>query len=159
MSRYGVFPGPYFPAFGLNTERYEVSLRIQSEYGKIRTRKNSVFGHISHSDIFLHLWNKVLIQAVFKRHWAKLLKCIYWLTCTSIFIIDSGVIINFKKYTMPSSNLLTVNFKLGWKLFCLSNTVWISDSLINARVSSTYRTHEIWKVCQQNFFSVQPWWC
>ena len=33
------FSGPYFPAFGLNTERYEVSLRIQSECGKIRTRK------------------------------------------------------------------------------------------------------------------------
>ena len=49
MSKYGVFSGQYFPAFGLNTERYEVSLRIQSECGKIRTRKNSVFGHISHS--------------------------------------------------------------------------------------------------------------
>ena len=33
------FSGPYFPAFGLNTERYGVSLRIQSECGKIRTRK------------------------------------------------------------------------------------------------------------------------
>ena len=33
----------------LNTERYSVSLRIQSEYGKIRTRKNSVFGHFSRS--------------------------------------------------------------------------------------------------------------
>ena len=30
-------------------ERYEVSLRIQSECWKIRTRKNSVFGHISQS--------------------------------------------------------------------------------------------------------------
>ena len=30
--------GPYFPAFGLNTERCSVSLRIQSEYGKMRTR-------------------------------------------------------------------------------------------------------------------------
>ena len=27
---------PDFPTFGLNTERYEVSLRIQSECGKIR---------------------------------------------------------------------------------------------------------------------------
>ena len=27
---------PHFPAFGLNTETYEVSLRIQSECGKIR---------------------------------------------------------------------------------------------------------------------------
>ena len=30
--------GPYFSAFGLNTERNTVSLRIQSECGKIRTR-------------------------------------------------------------------------------------------------------------------------
>ena len=34
-----------------NTERYGVSLHIQTECGKIRTRKNSVFGHISHSDV------------------------------------------------------------------------------------------------------------
>ena len=32
------YSGPYFPAFGLNTERYAVSLRIQSECGKIQTR-------------------------------------------------------------------------------------------------------------------------
>ena len=32
------YSGPHFPAFGLNTERYEVSLRIQSECGKRRTR-------------------------------------------------------------------------------------------------------------------------
>ena len=49
VPRYGVFSCPYFLAFGLNTERYRVSLRIQSEYGKIRTRKNSVFGHFSRS--------------------------------------------------------------------------------------------------------------
>ena len=40
------FSGPHFPAFGLNTERtkyeemrYFVSLRIQSECGKTRTRR------------------------------------------------------------------------------------------------------------------------
>ena len=32
------YSGPYFPAFGLNMERYSVSLRIQSEYWKIRSR-------------------------------------------------------------------------------------------------------------------------
>ena len=45
--RIRIFSGPYFPAFGLNTERYEVSLSIQyevslsiqSKCGKIRTRK------------------------------------------------------------------------------------------------------------------------
>ena len=40
VSKYGFFSGPYFPALGLNTERYfVVSLRIQSECRKIRTRK------------------------------------------------------------------------------------------------------------------------
>ena len=32
------YSGPYIPVFGLNAERYSVSLRIQSEWGKIRTR-------------------------------------------------------------------------------------------------------------------------
>ena len=50
MSKYGVFSGPYFPTFALNTERYGVSLRIQSECGKIWTRKNSLFGQFSRSD-------------------------------------------------------------------------------------------------------------
>ena len=31
--------GRYFPAFGLNTERYSFSLCVQSECSKIRTRK------------------------------------------------------------------------------------------------------------------------
>ena len=33
------FSGPYFPPFGLNTERYSVSLRIHFKSRKIRTRK------------------------------------------------------------------------------------------------------------------------
>ena len=32
------YSGPHFPAFGLNKERYEVSLRIQCKYGKIPTK-------------------------------------------------------------------------------------------------------------------------
>ena len=32
------YSGPYRPRFGLSKERYRVSLRIQSECGKIRTR-------------------------------------------------------------------------------------------------------------------------
>ena len=37
------FSGPYFPVFGLNTEIYGVNLCVQYEYGKMRTRRNSVF--------------------------------------------------------------------------------------------------------------------
>ena len=33
--RVGIYSGPHFPAFGLNTERYSV---IQSEIGKMRAR-------------------------------------------------------------------------------------------------------------------------
>ena len=33
------FPGPYFFAFGLNTKTCGVFLRIQSKWGKLRTRK------------------------------------------------------------------------------------------------------------------------
>ena len=47
VSKYGVISGPYFPVFGLNTEIYFLNLHIQSEYRKIRTRNNSVFGHFS----------------------------------------------------------------------------------------------------------------
>ena len=47
LSKYDALSGPYFPAFGPNTEIYGGNLHIQSKYGKIRTRKNSVFGHFS----------------------------------------------------------------------------------------------------------------
>ena len=45
VSKYGVFSGPYFPTFGLNTKRYVFSPNA----GKIRTIKYYIFGHLSHS--------------------------------------------------------------------------------------------------------------
>ena len=41
----------HLPAFGLNTERYFVSLRIQSECGKNTDQNNSAYGHFLRSDI------------------------------------------------------------------------------------------------------------
>ena len=38
VSKYGVSPGPYFPVF-----------LVESKYWKIRTRKNSSFGHFLRS--------------------------------------------------------------------------------------------------------------
>ena len=37
--KYRVFSGLYFPAFGLNMDRYSVSLRIQSNCAKVRAKK------------------------------------------------------------------------------------------------------------------------
>ena len=39
MSKYGDLSTLYFLVYGLNAERYGVSVRLQSEYRKIRTRK------------------------------------------------------------------------------------------------------------------------
>ena len=48
----GIFSGSYFPAFGLNTEIYSINHRILSKFGKIRTRKNFDFGHLSDSVMY-----------------------------------------------------------------------------------------------------------
>ena len=53
-SKYEFFSGPYFLVFEVNTERYSVSLHIQSEYREIRTRINSVFGHFSRRELHIH---------------------------------------------------------------------------------------------------------
>ena len=45
------YSGRYFPAIGLNTERYEVSLCIQPECGKILTRITPNMGHFLRSDL------------------------------------------------------------------------------------------------------------
>ena len=50
MSKCGVFSGPHFPIFKLNTKIHPVNLRIQSKYGKIQTRKNSAFGQFLRSE-------------------------------------------------------------------------------------------------------------
>ena len=43
-SKYGVIAGPYFPVFSCI---YGLNIRIRSKYGKIRTRKNSIFRNFS----------------------------------------------------------------------------------------------------------------
>ena len=51
MSKYWVFSCPYLPVFGIEYgEILPISLRILSECEKIRTRKNSVFGHFLRSE-------------------------------------------------------------------------------------------------------------
>ena len=62
------FSGPYFPTFGVNTERYGVSLRIQSECGKIRTRKTSNTDTFHTVHPFLHFcYQNVQIKVKLKR--------------------------------------------------------------------------------------------
>ena len=56
VSRSGAFSGQHFPLLGLNIEIYGVDLRSQSEYGKIRARKNSAFEQFSFSGRNINIW-------------------------------------------------------------------------------------------------------
>ena len=75
------FSGLYFPAFGLNTERYEISFRIHSECGKIRTRKNSVFGHFSRSAVY-HL-----IYSIYHFQWHFLFLKTWYNDCNALCLV------------------------------------------------------------------------
>ena len=76
VSKYGAFSSPYFPVFGLNTVIYGVNFPIQSEYGKIRTRKTpyldtfhaviyTFFTTIAHGFLTLMTWLSKRIQFMF----------------------------------------------------------------------------------------------
>ena len=71
MSKYGVFSGPYFPAFGLDMERYGVSVHVQAKCGQIRTRKNSVFEHFSRSELGLASATHVMPLVSFYTTWKR----------------------------------------------------------------------------------------
>ena len=106
------FSDPYFPAFRLNTERYSVSLRIQSECGKRRTRKNSLFGHFSRSGFFNPngtVTHKSKISYLILVHWI-------------VNIWQTHILTEFNK----SSSL-----QMLWKIGFLKNfaeTLWKRDS-------------------------------
>ena len=70
VSKYGVISGPCFPTFELNTERYEISLRIQlhaGKYGPEITPYLSTFLAVSTSQNHSKVWITLLkITAVMK---------------------------------------------------------------------------------------------
>ena len=65
-------PGPHFPAFRLKRERYAVSLRVQSECGKIRIRITS------NMDTF-----HAVETYIGKKHYAPI-KLLKFLSCLSL---------------------------------------------------------------------------
>ena len=80
------FSGPYFPIFRLSTERYSVSLCIQSECGKIRIRKTlntDIFHAVSVLRHYIRI-NRVQIQTAIDT-WLRLVTyktpgglCVNW---------------------------------------------------------------------------------
>ena len=123
MSTYGVFPGPYFSVLGLNTERYSVSLRIQSECGKIQTRKNSIFEQFSRSaestEYRKTLWKNSVFGHFSHSHWNKGNQCLirrYYVhrwKCKAITCIGK---IKFELTFKISSNSLSRSFFKDWRM-------------------------------------------
>ena len=73
------YSGPHFPAFGLNTETYGVSLRIQSECGKIRIRvtpNTDTFYAVTVSKSLTHL-RPIFNTATNMQEYGFLLTCIF----------------------------------------------------------------------------------
>ena len=101
------FSGPYFPAFGLNTERYGASLRIQSQCGKIWTRKNSVSGQFSRS-----------VWAISP-----------WLTRPS-----STLKIKWKCTHKPCKLIIINKRRWFWKWFLFSNESWLYEHWCNPNI-------------------------
>ena len=86
-------------------EIYGVDLRIQFKYEKIRTRKNSVFGHISRSAFIQILQIKA----------KKLAITLFYCSCEEIRLGDSGKLIRTEllkfsiSYTQGDSKITTHN--------------------------------------------------
>ena len=61
------YSDPHFPAFALNEQRYFVSLRIQSECGKMRTRITA--DTFCAGLVYFNLFSFIYIQKTYVKYW------------------------------------------------------------------------------------------
>ena len=62
------YSGPYFLVFGLNAERYSVSLRIQSECGELWTRITPIFIYFLFIFYLFNIGKKSIQLKVYRRN-------------------------------------------------------------------------------------------
>ena len=60
VSKCGVFSGSYFPAFGLNTERYAVNVTTTGQC--VYEPRFTTQGHSLHSKLYKSIWNIFFIS-------------------------------------------------------------------------------------------------
>ena len=88
------YSGPHFPAFGLNTEIYSVSLRIRSEWGAMHTRinpnTNTFYTVLISVGTSLDTGRKLTVPETFQRHQGWLL----------------NVLCTFHLHTVPRGDLV-----------------------------------------------------
>ena len=95
VSKYGVFSGLYYPAFGLNTERYALSV-LSPNAGKYGTRKTSVFEHFSRSVWYTSSSDSFSLMSHFLRVFYKSISSPHFILttyCNNIWNLTASVII------------------------------------------------------------------
>ena len=105
---------------------------IQSEYGEIRTRKNSVFGHFSRSDGNTSLWSLSNIGTK-SRCWISLI-----IGNSAVFIQKVTNVV--RKYVWNASGINLYRNALLWAALRV-----LSFFFVSLNISSTL-THENWNV-------------
>ena len=93
------FFGSYFPTFGLNTKRYGVSFRIQSECGKIRTRKTPNTNTL-HTVLTTSFWLKIT-DCIFANTYKKFVNVVQnlILTVLKLMVVPLLIFDNIKVET------------------------------------------------------------
>ena len=165
--RVSVF-GPYFPPFGRHTERYGVSLRIQSEYGKIRTRKLRIWTLFAQCETSLlndfqkKNWKETHNMIVLYR-W-----CIFhlekrWRLVEIIFSILPEI--QWKKEYEVSHKIWNITIYQNYQFIrrlhtlnqkMLSNTVSSNPQMLTSTLTQSLATLNIWsKTSQSQFLRVR----
>ena len=106
-----IFFWSVFSSTWTQSEIYSVNLRIHSKYRKIRTRKNSVFGHFSRSVCFSY---------------GKINLCWYIKTSHNSLIVKNNVIFSFFFLSQTSQSLankikLKKSILLAYKIPSMQN--------------------------------------
>ena len=115
--------GMYFPAFGLNTERYSGSLRIQSKCGKIRNKKlriRTLFSSAAYRILirFLQLWNSECCRYFYILNIYR--RFLHWNPCFTNFDLLNLMYLRAsgRKLSIASVNFGCKKFMFYIPIFC-----------------------------------------
>ena len=130
VSKYGVISGPYFPAFGLNTERYKVSAISNLQYVKTKLRYDTNF----------RIW-------IGKNKSSKLIQLFQAISHTIWSLCESDRTYWNEERAGTSWNHLELPVETTWNKLEPRGTIWNQQ-----RTSKKNKFH--WRLlCAQNFIA------
>ena len=114
----GSYSGPDFPVFGLNTERYGVSLRIQSKCGKLGTRITLntdiiqiLYGYCTGIIQNYTVWNQLFLIKIHIKNLTKVFYIQIWFKChTLLLFFLMKAMVYRKKIIYRKNSFLAVGY-------------------------------------------------